>query len=188
MGNKLLAFFSKRTNRWSLSIMGGLLFVFMFFLVPSVYGRLSNGISPCRALDTYLYYTPDQALEVLRCFGPSRGTYLIVELSLDLIYPVVYTIFFIMVLTALLKDIKIMPGSTNVQGIHLLPLLPILAWLFDLLENLGISGMITLFPDFPQWLAMVASGCTLLKWVFVLNTIVIITVLSIGCLKKRYRS
>lgn len=150
------------TTRYSLALMAILDMVFMFFLVPAVYGQFMNGGQLCKTLDTLFMYTPEAAREVLACLGPLLGRYRLVELTLDLVYPVVYSLFLSMVLTALLRNTPL-----EQKLLRYLPLLPILAWLSDLLENLGIVTMISLYPEIPRPLAAAASLCTSMKWVFV---------------------
>ncbi|MFZ5367624.1 MAG: hypothetical protein ACOZCE_05285 [Spirochaetota bacterium] len=140
-------------------LMAVLVMVFMFFLVPAVYGQFMNGGQLCKALDTLFMYTPEEARETLACLGPLLGRYRLVELSLDLVYPVVYSLFLSMVLTALLRNTPL--------DQKLLWYLPILAWFSDLLENLGIVTMISLYPEVPRPLAAAASLCTSMKWIFV---------------------
>jgi len=170
MFRTLLAVYSRITNRLSLAIVASVTLLFSFFLVPAVYGQLTNGGLPCKALDTFFAYTPEQAKMVLACFGPLLAKYRLIELTLDLVYPVVYSLFFSMVLTALARN---SPRLLNL--LQYLLLFPIFAWFFDLLENASISVLIAQYPDFPPILAQIASLSTSLKWICVgLNVLIII--------------
>jgi len=169
MFRTLLAVYSRITNRLSLAIVASLTLLFTFFLVPPVYGQLTNGGISCKALDTFFTYTPDQAKMVLACFGPLLAKYRLIELTLDLVYPVVYSLFFSMAMTALARNI-----SRLLNFLQYLLLFPLLAWFFDLLENASISVLIAQYPDFPPILAQLASSFTSLKWIFVgLNVLIV---------------
>uniref|UniRef100_A0A7C3E2V8 Uncharacterized protein n=1 Tax=Gracilinema caldarium TaxID=215591 RepID=A0A7C3E2V8_9SPIR len=170
MFRTLVAFYTRITNRISLAIVAIVTLLLVIFIVPAVYGQFSPGGIPCRALDTLFTYTPDQAKTVLACFGPLLGKYRLAELTLDLVYPVVYSLFFSMALTALVRD-----SSRLLNLLQYLLLFPLLAWFFDLLENASISVLIAQYPDFSPLVAQMASLSTSLKWICVgLNVLIII--------------
>jgi hypothetical protein len=51
---------------------------------------------------------------------------------------------------------------------------PFGAWLFDLLENLSIVIMLSIYPSTPALLAWIATIFTMLKWLFALVTILLL--------------
>ena len=57
-----------------------------------------------------------------------------------------------------------------------LNVVPLGGWLFDLLKNLGIVTMLSVFPSTPAALAWVTATATLIKWLFAAATIVLILV------------
>jgi uncharacterized membrane protein YozB (DUF420 family) len=57
---------------------------------------------------------------------------------------------------------------------HKYNVVPFGAWLFDLLENLGIVGMLSVFPSTPAFLAWVTTIFTMLKWLFAAASILLL--------------
>ena len=60
-------------------------------------------------------------------------------------------------------------------------------WLFDLLENLGIVGMLTVFPATPAWLGWLTTGFTLIKWLFAGGGMLLLVVGLVMALRNRLR-
>ncbi len=185
MVRKLLVFLDNLAKPVALAATGGLFLIFTFILMPVVYGQFVQGSKVCKALDTFFSYTADDAISALACFGPLLRRYLLVELSLDVVYPVVYGLFFALLLTALVRRYTRQPGM-----LQFLPLLPIFAWFFDLLENLGIAAMILFYPNIAEILIVSASLATSLKWIFVGVCIFCIGILGLHqiavCMRKRF--
>jgi hypothetical protein len=68
------------------------------------------------------------------------------------------------------------PCTISNSKIQALNSLPLGGWLFDLLENLGIVTMLSVFPSTLAPLAWVSAIATLIKWLFAGATIVLILV------------
>lgn len=128
---------------------------------PTVSRRMGSGGATFRPLDLRLSYSADDAYAVIGALTPdARRLYAIVELSIDMIYPVVYAFFFFVLVRWLLGKIPAQP-----KWLERAALVPFAAMLFDWLENIGIVAMIARFPDRPGALAPLSSAMTTLKWV-----------------------
>jgi len=139
-------------------------FQFIVFLGQSAkIQATSGGTGP---IDLLLFYTPEKVYGMIASYGEElRASYRIFELTYDIAYPVAYTLFFALAITWLFQ--RGFPANSNM---HKYNVVPFGAWLFDLFENLGIVGMLSVFPSTPAVLAWVAAIFTLFKWLFVLPT------------------
>jgi len=123
----------------------------------------SAGSSDKVPLDLLFFYTPERAYSMIGSYGEDgRAMYRIFELTVDVVWPLVYTLALSLTITWLLQ--RGIAGDNRAQFLNVMPLG---AWLFDLLENSSIVVMLSVFPERPALLAWVATGCTMAKWIFV---------------------
>lgn len=117
---------------------------------------LSNGVPP---LDLLPWYTSETAFKYLQAYGQEgRKLYLFILLAADLVFPIVYTAFFCLLLGWLVKKLDIRHER--------LVLFPLMVCIFDLMENACLVGMLCMWPLKWNWLAIVAGGTTFLRWTF----------------------
>ena len=140
----------------------------------------SGGIGP---IDLQLFYTPEKVYSMVAAYGDAgRVDYRTFELTGDIIYPIVYTLFFSLLITWLFQ--RGFPADGRMQKLNVVPFG---GWLFDLLENLGVAAMLTVYPSTPPTLAWAAAIFTLAKWLFAGATIILILVGFVMALKNRFR-
>lgn len=136
--------------------------VFMLIILPLGEALMKSDSGGPGSLDPLLFYTPAAAHQRLAAYGEyGRVFYRNMELTVDLIYPIIYALFFILLISWLLQR-----GFASHSRIQRWNVLPLGAWLFDLLENLGIVAMLTAFPAIPAALAWLTAGFTFIKWLF----------------------
>ena len=112
-------------------------------------------------LDLKFGFTADEAYNMLQAYGEEgRKYYLFAESVIDIIYPIIYTITNVLLLSYVFKK-----AFSPVNFIQKLNIFPILACIGDLLENTGIIKMITAFPEKLDVAASFASNAGLFKWV-----------------------
>jgi len=129
----------------------------------------SGGTGP---IDLQLFYTPEKVYSMVESYGEAgRASYRTFELTGDIIYPIVYTLFFSLFITWLFQ--RGFPPNGKMQALNVVPLG---GWLFDLLENLGIVTMLSVFPSTPDGLAWITAIATLIKWLFAAATVVLILI------------
>ena len=122
-------------------------------------------------LDLELYYGKDIVVRNLNTIGPDgRSVYVLSSLILDTLYPILYTS---LILGAYVKLFKS-------SGVILF--IPLIAFSFDILENLQITRLILNFPNVNEIHVTLASMTTSLKWIAIIITI---SVLIYGIIKKR---
>jgi len=151
----------------------GLYLVFVLILFPALGGE--SGAAP---LDLMFSYSPGQAYDLIESYGPGvRHSYAISAMTLDVAYPLTYSLLFSVWLTLLLKS--------DSRRVCVIRMLPFVILVFDQLENSGIVVMLLSFPQRLDVLATATSLATSLKWVFALTVIVLTVGLS---LHKLFRS
>lgn len=127
--------------------------------IPKLMG-VSNGM---KIFDMMPFgYGVDYANELLNALGvEGRKIYLYQQIPLDLFYPFLSGIANCLVLSFFLNKLK----SLKEPYIYLCSL-PLLASMFDYLENFGVIGMLTNYPDYPQFLIQVNSFFSVAKSLF----------------------
>lgn len=179
MVNMLSAKLRKSANGWLILALLAAQVPFNAFIFPSQRMRLearSGGIGP---IDPLLFYTPEEVYSMIAAYGEAgRTDYRNSELTVDIIYPILYTLFFALSISRLFR-LGFGPNSS----MHQLNLLPLGGWLFDLLENLGIVWMLSVHPATPAALAWASAVFTLFKWMFAAASIGLILIGAIAALR-----
>ena len=129
----------------------------------------NNSVTP---LDLMFFYTPGQAFEMMDKYGEAgRSIYFRIELTADIIYPMIHTLFFGMLISWLFQ--RAFKPESPMQKWNVMP---VGAWLFDMLENLGIVSMLTIYPSQPAIMAWLTMFFGSIKWAFFLVTVGLVLV------------
>jgi hypothetical protein len=133
----------------------------MGYIMPLAAGIMAfaanNHVLP---LDLMFFYTPSQAFEMIDKYGEAgRSVYLKIELTADIIYPIIYTLFYGLLISWLFQ--RAFRSDSAMQRWNIMP---VGAWFFDLLENVGIVSMLTVYPSKPAILAWLTMLFGSLKW------------------------
>lgn len=154
--------FYKWANGWLVLTLVLLDTFFMGFVMPLIGGLMKGGTGLQEPMDLQFFSTPEQLYDLAKSYGEfGRAFYRSVELSVDLIYPVVYTLAFGLLISWLFQR-GFKPGH-KARGLNVVPLG---AWLFDLLENMGIVTMLSVFPVQINVVAWLTTVFTMIKWSF----------------------
>jgi len=113
------------------------------------------------SLDTQLFYTPDTAFATVASYGETSGFWIRMYLTWDLVNPLLYSTIICLVLSWLARR-----GFRFGGKLQILNVLPLAAGLFDILENICIVIMLSLFPAQPTFVAWLACLGTLSKMIF----------------------
>ncbi len=158
--------------------------VMMGYIMPVASAILelaaNNSVLP---LDLMFFYTPAQAFAMLDKYGPAgRELYMKVELTADIIYPIIYTLFFGLLISWLFQ--RAFRPDSKMQKWNAAP---VGAWFFDLLENIGIVTMLSLYPSQPVFLAWLTMLVGLLKWAMAFLSIGLVLVGLIRATSNRFQ-
>ncbi len=165
MLDKLSATLRKFASGWLVLVfLAGEIF-FNAVILPAQQAKMETG-----PIDLQLFYTPEKVYSMVESYGEAgRSNYRLFELTGDIIYPIVYTLFFSLAITWLFQR-----GFASNSTMQKYNVVPFGAWLFDLFENLGIVTMLSVFPSTPALLAWVTAVFTFIKWMFAIASIVLI--------------
>ncbi len=148
-----------------------LLMVFNALIMPYLAGD-----SQAIPLDLQFAYTPEQAYELISSYSEdNRHRYMIAEMTTDIVYPIVYTLF--LSLTLLL----IFPNRGKIA------LIPYIIFIADMLENTGIVTMLYQYPKELYTVALITSVFSTIKWSIVMVVTVILIVGFIRALIKKIK-
>ncbi len=160
--------FHSWTSGWRVLLLFILNAVMTGYIMPVTGGILAlianNSVLP---LDVMFFYTPAKAFAMIEKYTTAgRSFYTKVELSVDILYPIVYTLFLGLLLSWLFQ--RAFPSNSPRQKWNVTP---VGAWLFDLLENIAIVSLLAIYPSKPTFIAWLAMLFGTLKWAFVLISI-----------------
>ena len=170
---------------WRVFILFILESLMMFYIMPLAAGIMAfaanNSVMP---LDLMFFYTPEQAFEMIERYGEAgRSIYFRIELTADIIYPIIYTLFYGLLLSWLFQ--RAFKADSNMQKWNVMP---VGAWFFDMLENAGIVSMLSMYPSIPDlipWLTMIFGS---LKWGFFVVTVVLVLIGLVRAAMNRFRT
>jgi hypothetical protein len=121
--------------------------------------QLSGSDNPI--MDTWFGYPPERAFAHIEALGKKgRKLYAATQLTLDLVYPQLYTGF----LGALLHLLVPLAWPTS-RLAHGLLGLPRAVLVSDYLENAGIVSLLLVHPRRPVWMAHLTSWLTQIKFI-----------------------
>lgn len=176
-------FHSWAKGRWVLVMLVADLLM-MGYVMPLAAGIMAfaanNSVLP---LDLMFFYTPEEAFAMIDKYAEAgRAIYLKIELSADILYPIVYTLFYGLLLSWIFQ--RAFKPSSNIQKWNVMP---VGAWFFDMLENAGIISMLVMYPSKPTvmaWLTMIFGS---LKWGFAFLSIGLVLVGLVRAAMNRFR-
>ncbi len=153
------------------------------FLLPLIQGMMQGGQGGIMPLDLMIFATPEKVFGMIEQYGEfGRPFYRNVELTVDIIYPIVYLFFFGLAISWLFQR-----GFATNNGIRKLNILPLGAWFFDLLENIVIVILVSVFPVTPIALAWLLFLLTTIKWLFAGSSIALILTGLVMALKNGFK-
>lgn len=165
-------FIAKYATWKSILILMGIMLCFQFVFFPQFLPKGEHAVM----IDTEMGYTAEDAYEIIGNYTDNmRQRYILGEITLDLVFPFIYTFLFAFAIYFLTKN-------------PTLALFPFLQLIFDLLENTGIVIMLSAWPNKIMWLAMVTSGFSMIKWALVgITSLVVFVGVIRFVIKRRYQ-
>ena len=172
--------FTKVSRGWVIIVAVLVFFLFMMFVLPGQAIEAEEASGGAGSPDTSLWYSPDELYQFAEVYGVSgRAAYVQARWSFDLIYPLVYTFFLTATLSWLFA--RLYPATSFWRTLNLVP---VAGMIFDYLENVATSIVMLRYP-LPSLLAAAAAPLlTLLKWIFVAGSFLL---LLIGALQTIHR-
>jgi hypothetical protein len=127
----------------------------------------SGGTGP---LDLVFNYSSDQVYQMLKSYnGEGREFYAIIELTADMVYPIIYSLFLSLLIIFLCKKLYIQDRIIKVAFV-----VPVIALAADCCENICITVMLLNYPYKLNTVAEAANIFTMIKWVFLMASIMLV--------------
>jgi hypothetical protein len=181
MLNNISDRFYKWTKGWLVLVLLVLDVFFSGFLLPLIQGIMQDGQGGVTPLDLMMFSTPAEIFAMIARYD--IAFYRSVEITVDIIYPIVYLFFFGLLISWLFQR-----GYASNSPMRKLNVLPVGAWFFDLLENITIVSLLSLYPNSqPTGLAWVLIILTHIKWLFAGATILLILIGLVMAIKNKFK-
>lgn len=175
--------FYKWTKGWLVLILLVLDGFFSGFLLPLIQGMMQDGKGGVQPLDLMLFATPEKMFAMIERYGEfGRIFYRNVELTIDIIYPIVYLFAFGLFISWLFQR-----GFAPQSKMMSLNVMPLGAWFFDLLENINIVTMLSMYPAKATALAWLLMALTTVKWAFAGASVLLMLIGLVMALKNGFR-
>jgi hypothetical protein len=183
MLTKLSNILKKYANGWLVLIFMAGEILFNAVILPGQQAKIEAGSGGLGPIDLQLFYTPAKIYGMIKAYSPElRVSYRLFEMTGDIIYPIVYTLFFSLAVTWLFQH-----GFASTSPMQKYNVVPFGAWLFDLLENICIVIMLTIYPSTPSALAWISAVFTLVKWSFAGITVILLLIGLTMAIKNGFR-
>ncbi len=183
---KISELLRKCSNLKNITLLFLFLLIFIFVIFPYYESNINNSTNEnIKILDVRFGYNIDQVTELFKEMGENgRAAYFIILSKTDMIYPIIYGSFLILLIAFLLD--KIYPHSNKIL---LFLIFPIVGMVFDYLENFNTLYLLNKFPNITTEEVTFGSLMTQLKWVFILFSIALIVILLITlAIKRQFRN
>ena len=187
--NRLTKFIERRITGKKvllLFILTNMVYVFMLTVTIPRTVAFSNGMNLLDMMP--MGYDLNYVSELFNTLGKNgRETYLTNQIPIDMIYPLLFGLSYCLLLGYFLKKLNKLKTPYSY-----LCLLPIIAGIFDYLENFGIITMLNTYPDLTNLLVSSTNIFTILKSVstslFFINLIIVLISLGISALNRKKRA
>ncbi|MFB0536066.1 MAG: hypothetical protein ACETWR_13915 [Anaerolineae bacterium] len=179
MLSKLSSHFHAWARGWLILALFAALVVFVAVTLPVV--QAATGVT--EALDTRNFYTPEEAFSLLASYDDvGRARIRIYYLTGDIVNPILYNSFLILLISWLFQR-GFKPGS-NMQKLNVIP---VGAAIFDLLENICIVTMLSVYPAQPTLVAWLSTVGTTTKYIFIYVSFLLVLVGLVKAAMNRFR-
>jgi hypothetical protein len=160
------------------------LVIFLLFtalVLPNQASRSEEATSEVGSPDTSFYYSADELYQMASSYGEEgREAYIRARFSFDLVWPLVYGFFLSIGISWTFRK-----AFSRESKLHRANIVPVLGVLFDYFENLSTSLVMARYPSSTTVIDWLASVFTMLKWIFVAGSFVLLlTGFIVGILRN----
>ena len=165
---------------WSTPVTAGLaaavFLSFLVFFLPRQASRSEAVLGDQPSPDTSLIYSGEELYGLAKTYGEQgRAYYIQARFTFDLVFPLAYAIFLTIWISLALKRISLQAAAWD-----LVNLLPAAGMLFDFLENISTSVVMTAYPQRAPFFQATAPAFTLIKWIFVYGSFAVLAAVLLG--------
>lgn len=184
MCKKLSGLIHRFSTGWVTLVALVVFLLFNILVLPGVAAKAEAEHGAIGSPDLSFYYSVDDLYRMAEAYGEEgRQSYVRARFTFDLVWPLVYTFFLITALSWVTR-------KAFAEGSHwlLANLVPLLAVLFDFLENLSTSVVMLRYPAQTSVLDGMATVFTMVKWIFVTLSFVLLLASLMAVVLVRLRS
>jgi hypothetical protein len=183
MLNRISSKFHAWAKGWLVLVLMVLDVFFMGLVMPLIGGLMKSGTGLEQPLDLMFFSTPAKIFAMIERYGEfGRPFYRNVELTVDIIYPIIYMLAYGLLLSWLFQ--RAFKPDSKMQKLNVMP---VGMWLFDLLENLGIVTLLSTFPAQLTAVAWLTTIFTMVKWMFAGASMLLIIIGLVMAAKNGFR-
>jgi hypothetical protein len=179
MLSKISRFFNAMAKGWLILV---LLAIFVPYLLTTAPVLKTVPGGDITSLDAQIFYTPQQAFSTIASYGSAAPYWVRIHLTWDLINPVMYTLLLCVSISWLFQR-----GARPESRFRNINLLPLVAGFSDLLENLAIVTLLTVYPARPVAVAILSTIFSTLKWTFVGLSVLVLIATAVRAAFNRFR-
>ena len=152
--------------------------LFVAFVLPNQSAQGEAGEADAGSPDLSLWYTPAQLYRMAEAYGPEgRRAYIRARFSFDVAWPLVYGAFLVTAISWVYTRAVRPDSPWRESSFWAKPnLAPVVGVLFDFAENLSTSLVMGRYPSRTPGIDLLAPVFTLVKWVFVGGSFVLLLV------------
>jgi hypothetical protein len=163
MGTRLSNWLRRVSTGWVVGLALVIFLLFSALVLPRQAATAEQTAGDIGSPDLSLYYSADDLYQMAAAYGPEgRKAYVRARFTFDLVWPLVYTVFLATAISWVMA--RALPPASRWQVANLAPLV---GAVFDVLENASTSVVMLRYPDPTAGVDLLAPVFTLLKWVFV---------------------
>jgi hypothetical protein len=183
MFQKISSKFHSWAKGWLVFVLMVLDGFFMGFIMPLIGGMMKGGTGLEQPMDLQFFSAPAKLFAMVASYGEyGRPFYRNVELTVDILYPIIYMLAYGLLISWLFQR-----GFKPTSKMQKLNVMPVGMWLFDLLENLGIVTLLSTFPAQLTAVAWLTTIFTMIKWIFAGASMLLIVIGLVMAAKNRFR-
>lgn len=154
----------------------------IFILLPMMQNDIINNTGSAITPDTSFFYTANDLDVIANSYSSlGIGAYVRTRFTYDLAWPIIYTIF-------MLASIRLFSRGYSKRTRRIVTLMPIGAFIFDILENTLCSVFMLTYSKKYMPVAMMASYASMIKWTFVFITLTLICITGVYFIIKKIKS
>jgi hypothetical protein len=172
MGKRFSHWLRRVSNGWVVLSALVIFLLFSALVLPRQAARAQQETGGAASPDMSFYYSPGDLYRMAEAYGAQgREAYVRARFTFDLIFPLVYTLF----LATAISWVNTRAFAPDSRW-HLANLAPVLGALFDYAENVSTSLVMLRYPAQTAVVDVLAPVFTLVKWVFVTGSFVLLFV------------
>ena len=161
MNNNIVTLINKTASFKNIVLLGMLFLITAFVIIPEARQQIKQYTGETNLIDGKFQYSTDQIYQLISVYGDKgRSLYAVVELTADLFFGIVSTVF----LGAVLFWLIFQTRNTTIKIRHLL-WFTVLTLIINVCENLAIVWMLLGYPKQYNFLAHTTSFLALSRWI-----------------------